>query len=228
LLEAVVPHAAYSTISGFLDYVSQSRTELMLTIGITAMVTSSAAAFRSFTAIMGDIQRKMRFTGFWKWLVSFVFSVIFLGAIYASALIIVSGEWLMHLLVELFSLNEVLAIWAWIRYVILFFILFAVIFSVYLVSAPKHTTRMSRFPGALAAAVILVVTSIFYSQLISASIRYEVLYGSLASFIVLMVWLFTCALILILANVLNIAIGRNKEVKNTDRLFETGQTKSTK
>ena len=82
---------------------------------------------------------------------------------------------------------------------------------------------MSRLPGALTAAVILVVASMLFSRLITVSIRYEVLYGSLASFIILMVWLYTCSLILIMANVINISvsksIGNNKitdEVKNPD------------
>ena len=225
LLEGVMPQAAYSTISDFLNYITNSRSEVMFTIGITAMLTSSSAAFRSFTGITGEIQGKMRFSGIWGWLISFIFSVMFLAAIYASALVILSGEWLMHFLDLHFNTMEITALWRWIRFVILFLLLFAVIYGVYLVSAPKKSTRMSRLPGALAAAVILVITSIIYSQLITASIRYQVLYGSLASFIILMVWLYTCSLILIMANVINIATGKLKEVNNTERLSEAGDIK---
>jgi membrane protein len=82
---------------------------------------------------------------------------------------------------------------------------------------------MSRLPGALTAAIVLVIASMLFSQLITFSIRYEVLYGSLASFVILMVWLYTCALILIMANVINISVSKLKEVKKTDRLFETGK-----
>jgi len=223
LLSGVIPDATFHTLSGYLRFISNSRSELMLTVGITAMLTSSSAAFRSFTGIMGEIQGKMRFSGIWGWLISFVFSVLFLAAIYGSAVIVLSGEWLMQILKNNFDVNEIATIWIWIRFVILFLLLFSVIYSVYLISAPKHATRMSRLPGALAASVILVATSMIYSHLITASIKYELLYGSLASFIILMVWLYTCSVILIMANVLNIAINRIKEVKNPDRLPETGQ-----
>jgi uncharacterized BrkB/YihY/UPF0761 family membrane protein len=37
-----------------------------------------------------------------------------------------------------------------------------------------------------------------------------------------MVWLYTCALILIMANVINISVSKLKEVDKTDRLFKTG------
>ena len=227
LLEGVIPEAAFNTLSDYLNYISGSRSELMFTIGITAMLTSSSAAFRSFTGIMGEIQGKMRFSGIGGWIISFIFSIVFLAAIYGSALVLLSGEWLMHILEEYFLISEITAIWVRIRFIILFLLLFAVIYGVYLVSAPKQTKRMSRFPGALAAAIILVVTSMIYSRLITVSIRYEVLYGSLASFIILMMWLYTCALILIMANVLNISIGKAKEVKNSERLLKTRENGET-
>jgi len=224
LLHGVIPEAAFLTLSDYLNYISTGRSEVMLTIGLTAMLTSSSAAFRTFTGITGEIQGKMRFSGIVGWMISFVFSVLFLVSIYASALVVVSGEWLMHLLETHFDIGEITGFWTWTRFVMLFLLLFAVIYSVYYISAPKNTTRMSRFPGALAAAIILVITSMLFSQLITASIRYEVLYGSLASFIILMVWLYTCALILITANVINISVGKIKEVNISEKLSETGKT----
>ena len=222
LLIGVIPDAAYSILYDYLSYISTGRTELMLTIGLVAMFTSSSAAFRTFTEITGEIQGKMRFSGVVRWIISILFSIVLLAAIYASALVVVSGEWLMQLLKTHFNLHELTDFWKGTRFAMLFLLLFAVIYSVYLVSAPKHSTRMSRLPGALAAAVILVVTSMLYSQLITVSIRYEILYGSLASFIILMVWLYTCAMIIITANVINISVSKQKEDKNLEKLSEAG------
>jgi len=216
LMEGVIPDAAFSTLSDYLNYITNSRTEVMLLIGLTAMLTSSSAAFRSFTGITGEIQGKMRFSGAWGWIISFMFSIIFLAAIYVSALIVVSGEWLTQFIGIHLDITGMAAIWNWTRFLILFLILFAVIYSVYLISAPKQSTKMSRFPGAIAAAFILVIASMLFSRLITASIRYEVLYGSLASFIILMVWLYTCSFILIMANVINISVSKLKEVSCPD------------
>ena len=222
LLDGVLTEDAFKTLSDYLIYISGSGSQLLFSFGLVAMLTSSSAAFRTFTGIMGEIQGKMRFSGVRGFLISFIFSVMLLAAIYGSAFAMVSGEWLMHLLETYFAVTETTAIWRWIRFVIMFLLLFAVIYGMYLVSAPKNSTRMSRLPGALAAAIILVATSIVYSQLITASIRYEVLYGSLASFIILMVWLYTCSLILIIANVFNISVSRHKEERSRERSTETG------
>jgi len=223
ILEGVIPEAAFSTISDYLNYITNSRTEVMLVIGVIAMLTSSSAAFRTFTGITGEIQGKMRFSGFWEWLISFIFSILLLAAIYVSSLIVVSGEWLTQFFGTHFDISGLAMIWNRARFLILFLVLFAVIYSVYLISAPKQTTKLSRFPGAVVAAFILVIASMLFSQLITASIRYEVLYGSLASFIILMVWLYTCAFILIVANVINISVSKLKEVKKTGRLSEAKQ-----
>ena len=223
LLEGVVPDAAYSILFDYLNNISGSGSMILFALGLTAMLTSSSAAFRTFTGTMGEIQGKMRFTGIMELLISFVFSIVLLGAIYGSALIVISGDWLINLLETHFHITEVAVMLSRVRFLLLFLILFAVIYSVYLISAPKQTKHMSRLPGALAAAIILVATSMIYSQLITVSIRYEVLYGSLASFIILMVWLYTCAFILLMANVINISSSKTKEMKNPERLLKTGQ-----
>ena len=61
ILEGVIPDAAFSTISEYLNYITNSATQLMLVIGLTAMFTSSSAAFRTFTGITGEIQERCAF-----------------------------------------------------------------------------------------------------------------------------------------------------------------------
>jgi len=202
----VIPLAALSVISEFLSYVSGNRTTLMLTVGIMALLTSSSAAFRNFINITGEIQGEMRFKGIWKGVVSFVFSIVFIAVIYASGLMILSGGWLVRLLEIYIGIGDVTAAWTWIRFVILFLLLFGIIFAMYIISAPKETKTTHRLPGALVASVVFVVTSIIYSRMISMSIRYALVYGSLASIIIMMVWLYTCGIILIMGNVFNISL----------------------
>lgn len=225
LLESVMPEATFSVLSDYLTYISENRSDLMFVFGAAALITSSSAAFRSFTGITGELQGKMRFSGALGFLISFVFSLMFLVAIYASAFVILSGEWLIHLIETHFDVGEISMFWRWLRFILLFMMLFAVIFSVYRISAPKNTTRMSRLPGALCASFVLVGASALFSRLITMSMRYEILYGSLASFIILMTWLYICSLILILANVLNISISKysaKTEVNDPERLSKTG------
>jgi len=160
---------------------------------------------------MGEIQGKMRFSGIWGGVFSFVFSIVFLAAIYVSGLVILSGKWLIQILETHLGFERFLSLWTWVRFVILFLILFGMIYGIYIISAPRETKKTHRLPGALAASVFLVVASILYSNLISASLKYAILYGSLASFVILMIWLYTCAIILIMGNVFNISLQKSRK-----------------
>ena len=211
LLADILPVEALTAITEFLQHIVINRSTLLFVIGLVAMLTSSSAAFRSFTGIMGEIQGEMRFTGIWRGIFSFIFSIAFLIAIYLSGLIIVSGEWLLQILEQYFDFGNLLAIWERVRFALLFLMLFGTIYGVYIMSAPRETKRTQRLPGALAASVVLVAVSAIYSRLISASIKYALLYGSLASFIIIMIWLYTCGIILIMGNVFNISLHNSKK-----------------
>jgi len=210
MLSEVLPAEVFSTISDFLKYISGYSVQVMLAIGLTAMITSSSAAFRSFTGIMGEIQGKRRYDGIWGAVFSFVFSIAFLFAIYISGFVIISGEWLLQILERYLGFGNYFAVWTWIRFVLLFLLLFGIIYGVYIISAPRETKRTHRLPGAFAAAVVLVAASIIYSRMISVSIKYALLYGSLASFIILMIWLYSCGIILIMGNVFNISLHKTR------------------
>ena len=211
MLAELIPAEAFSTITDFLKYISGYSMQVMLAVGLSAMITSSSAAFRSFTGIMSEIQGKRRYSGIWGAVFSFVFSIAFLFAIYISGFVILSGEWLLQILEKYTGFGNYFAVWTWIRFVLLFLLLFGIIYGVYIISAPRETKRTHRLPGAFAAAVVLVAASIIYSRMISASIKYALLYGSLASFIILMIWLYSCGIILIMGNVFNISLHKTKD-----------------
>ena len=58
-------------------------------------------------------------------------------------------------------------------------------------------------PGALAASAALAAASMIFSLLMGNSARYSLIYGSLASVILLLVWLYLCGNILIMGNAVN-------------------------
>ncbi|MBM6974915.1 YihY/virulence factor BrkB family protein, partial [Intestinimonas butyriciproducens] len=57
--------------------------------------------------------------------------------------------------------------------------------------------------GGFLASVALVAASMLFSWFIGLSSRYSLVYGSLASVIILLVWLYLCGNIFILGNVFN-------------------------
>ena len=210
-LAEILPENVNSVISGIFDYMSNYNSSLIIGIGLVALLTSSSAAFRSIAGIMGEIQGKRRFGGVWGGVFSFIFSIALIVSIYLSGFVILSGEWLMQILETNFGFGDFFAQWTWIRFLFLFLLLFGFIYGVYIISAPREIKRTHRLPGAFSASVVLVIASVIYSRLITVSIKYALLYGSLASFVIIMVWLYTCGIILIMGNVFNVSLHKTRE-----------------
>jgi len=226
MLQGAIPEPVFDWLHEHLSYIGTLNRNLILLIGITAMLTSSSAAFRTFTHFIGEVQGEVRFIGIKRIIISFLFSVIFLAVIYGSAIVLLFGEWFIHLFDPYFQENIISELVLVIRFAVVFLLLFSVIYIMYLLTSPPGKSCQPRIPGAIAASIALIIASVIYSQLISISIRFQILYGSLASFIILLIWLHTCSIILIMANVLNISIGKmrsdEREKENiSEELLET-------
>lgn len=216
--EDIIPGEVLSVVSGYLKYVGGNISSLMIFVGIVAMVSTSSAVIRTIMSIFEEIQGKSRFTGIIGAVYSIAVSLVFLVVIYASGLIILSGEWLLTLLKQYFGFSDLLTVWQWVRFLLLFFLLLSIIFGIYKLTAPKEKKHVRRMPGASLASLLLVGVSMIFSKLISASVKYAVIYGSLASFIILMFWIYICSIILIMGNVFNVAV-YNQEALREHKLF---------
>lgn len=212
--ERIIPEGILTALGEYLQYIGNNSSDVMTVAGITLMATTSAAAFRAIMAIMEDIQGKSRFSGLFGALLSFMFSLVFLAAIYIVGILIVFGQWILNILDREFGIGAIVDVWKWLRFVILFFLLLFIIYALYRLSAPREKKPAPRILGAVTASFALVIVSMVFSWFIGMSFKYPLVYGSLASIIILMLWFNLCGNILIMGNVLNIVINkRRKEQK---------------
>ncbi|MBR6430557.1 MAG: YihY/virulence factor BrkB family protein [Oscillospiraceae bacterium] len=222
VLERFIPENVVGTVRSFGEYVDHNFSKTMTVASWVVIVTSASGVVRSVFNIMGDIQGKSRFNGFFGILASVIVAVLFVAVIYLSIIIIATGGWFLRFLNSTFGIDY-LWWWRWIRFVILFLLLYFVVLSFYLLTTPKEKVRILRYPGALTASAALVGVSILFSLFISASTRYALIYGSLASVIIMMVWLFLCSMIIICGNILNLELNIQKPVKPSRRARKRSQ-----
>ena len=219
--DGVIPESALTVILDYLQYVSLHNNSTMFTAGIIGMITTTGAAFRTLHGIMADIQGESRFKGIFNLLFSFVFSFMFLLAIYFAAIVMVSGNWIMTRLANAIPVLGEIALWQTIKYPILLVVFVFIIYGLYRITAPKGT-KDTVFPGAILAAVLLVLASLVFSSFINMSTRYPLIYGSLASIIICMLWLYVCGLILVGCNIINFVIRRRAD-EEKEREKNTGK-----
>ena len=204
-----LPQGVLLIFQEYLTYIDTNQSSAMLLSGAFLTILFASAAVRGLMNIMGELYGRTTFRGLWQLGASVLFSALLLAVIYLSLAVVVTGNWFFHLLEELLghfpALDGVTLPWQWqwMRFVILFCLVLMFMMLIYKATAPRGRPKPPVLTGAFLASGALVGFSALFSYFISLSSRYSLVYGSLASVVILLVWLYLCGNILILGNVVN-------------------------
>ena len=193
------------TIRTCLNYVAFNHSQDMFIAGVLFLLTTASAGMRSIQATLGRMQGGHRFPGARGILVSVVFAVAFLGTTWFGILVMFTSRDLLGILNEKLPFLDVNAGWQTIKYLLLGGMLFLVLWGIFSVSRLRES-RFSTWPGALLGTLAMLAVSFLFSIFIAASARYSLVYGSLTSMILLMLWLFFSCQAMYIGAALNIAI----------------------
>ena len=209
-LNQVLPADALSLIADYLTYVSGIQSNALLWASLFTILMSASAGLRTLFLTMDELYGVRRDNGLGRIVLSVVLSVLFLLTIYLSVVVIFTGDWffglleehLPHRLLELLPLDALSGLWQWMRYLLLFCFMLMLVLVIYRVGAPRKAVRnRTILLASLFTALAMVACSVLFSWFIGMSSRYALVYGSLASLIILLVWLYFCGNILLMGAV---------------------------
>ena len=201
-----LPAGVLAIFRDYLTYIDTNQSAAMLVSGASLTILSASAAVRGLMNIMHELYGRTTFRGFWQVVASVLFSVLLLAVIYLSLAVVVTGNWFFRLLGQVLKLEDLaerFGVWQSMKYGLLLGMVFLFILLLYRFAAPLDKPRPPVVPGALGAAAALAAASMIFSALMGGSTRYSLVYGSLASVIIMLVWLYLCGNILIMGNVVN-------------------------
>ncbi|HIT32516.1 MAG TPA: YihY/virulence factor BrkB family protein [Candidatus Enterenecus stercoripullorum] len=210
----LLPDSVIAIFQDYLNYLNGNQSVAMFLTGIFLAVLFASAAMRGLMNIMHEIYGRATFLGLRQIGASVLFSVLLLVTVYLSLAVVVTGNWFFHLLgqvLRLENLVERFGTWQWVKYVLLIAIVFLFILLLYRFTAPWDKPRPPVVPGAVGAAVALAVASMIFSDIMGNSARYSLVYGSLTSVIILLIWLYLCGNVVIMGNVVNYVIYRHRK-----------------
>lgn len=211
-LDEIVPAQALSILGDYVGYITQNQSDGMLFAGLFMTLVFASSAFRALMDIMEELYGRPGYSGLGKVAASVAFSFLFLVTIYLSLIVLLTGDWLFRLVQDLLHVrfSRGLWDWQWFRFLLLFCVVLLFVMLLYRLTAPRGGARPPVLTGALLAAAALVAASGLFSWFIGMSSQYSLVYGSLASVIILLVWLYLCGNLLILGNVFNCVWYRRK------------------
>lgn len=210
-LSQFLPTAALSTILDYLNYAAATQSSTLLLACLFTILMCASAGLRTLLQTMDDLFAAPCRDGFRRLLLSFILSALFLPTMYLSVVVVLTGDWFFHMLeellprqlLELIPLSLLSHLWRWTRYLLLFCFVLLLVAAVYRLGIPKERVSPRGLWGFSAVtALAMVGSSAVFSWFIGMSSRYALVYGSLASLIILLVWLYFCGNILLLGAVL--------------------------
>ena len=213
-LDSLLPRESLSIILDYLTYVSgvpQSQSTPLLLASLFTILLSASAGLRTLLKTMDELYQVRHVSSLRRVVVSVALSILFLLTIYLSIVVIFTGDWCFQVLeerlppplAELIPLRLLSQLWGWLRYLLLFFCVLLLVLAVYRMGTPPPLRREKKVLRltALLSAGALVACSVLFSWFIGMSSRYSLVYGSLASLIILLVWLYFCGNILLVGAV---------------------------
>lgn len=175
-------------------------------ISITAVITLWAASKGTFALIRGlnvvnEVEETRNY--FWLRIKAGIDTIVFLVMIILSLLIVVFGNVFLRLLLKYFpDIVFVRMIFQYLRYIIVWFVLTLLFVLLYVWLPNKRPKVKSQFAGAFFTSTGWIVFSWFFSIYIDNFSSFT-MYGSLASIIIIMVWLYCCMYIMLMGAEIN-------------------------
>ena len=209
----VLPQEVLSIFRDYLGYIDTHQSDAMLVAGVIMSAAFASAAVRGLMNVMHEVYGRATFRGVHQLVASLVFSVLLLVTIYLSITVVVTGNWFFHMLGQLLKLDNLVGqfgTWQWVKYLLLTALVFLFILLLYRFASPLEKPRPPVIPGSLVAAVALTISSMIFSYFMENSTKYSLVYGSLTSVIILLVWLYLCGNILVIGSLVNCVIYHRK------------------
>ena len=215
----IIPTGVLSIIEDYLFY-SGSQSGGFLIIGIATAIITGASAFRILSDTLREIFESRGGNDALRFAFSFVYAIAFLVAVYVLGITVIGGKWLINLLepffelIDFINLFDLANLWNWFRFVILNIISTGMLYTVYYCNAWRSPYHINVLPGAVFGSLVFTVVSGFFSWFISSSVKYSAIYGSLASVIILMLWLYILSNVILIGALINKELGEHKNDRN--------------
>ncbi|MFD1204453.1 YihY/virulence factor BrkB family protein [Sporosarcina contaminans] len=209
------PESVYNLIHDTLGEILENRNGGLLSIGILATIWSAS---KGMNALTKALNRSYFVDETRSFLVargmSIVFTVALIAVLIVALLLPVFGQQIGSLVFSYFGLEEgFLKLWGSLRWLLPPILIFVVFSAIYWVVPNLKIQLRSVLGGALFATVGWILTSLAFSYYVGNFGNYSKTYGSIGAIIVLMLWLYFSAIILMLGGQLNAVMTERKQAK---------------
>ena len=213
ILQRLLPGEIVNLIESYLDYVSQTSSHVLLWF---ALVFSVWFPMRAIKGLMDDVRRAYHLEKHKQPLTYTLrqlgYTVVLLVAIGLTLLLSMLGKQVLGFINYLIPENFIritdylLGIWQYVRFIPAALLMYAALGILYAAALDKKQPIRTLLPGIVASMTSWMIVSILFSFYVENFGNYSLIYGTLGAVIMLLMWLYMTALILIMGAELNAAL----------------------
>lgn len=213
LFSVILPPDTYEATKSTIDDILVHKRPDLLSIGFLFALVFATNGINALLSNFGSTIHRLENRGFLKQQLAsagltIVLSIIFIIGI---VLIIFSSD-VLNSLFGYFNLEEVSSVLIdTVRYLLMICLTLLSIAIMYNVGPSKGREWKFISPGAILATILILVTSFGFSYYISNFSQYNKLYGSIGTLLVILLWIYVNALLLIIGFELNASIASAKQ-----------------
>lgn len=204
-LSHVAPREVVFLIEGYLNSIVRVRNTGLLSFGLLAALFSASRALKTLIAVLNTAYRTDETRNF---LVVQLLSILLTLAMGLSIVTMLTfpilGRTIMTKIFDFFHLSiHFVETWVYLRWLIVFSILFITIALLYHVGPAARTPFRKAIPGTLFTSISWTLISLAFATYVNRFGRYSAVYGSIGAVIALMVWFYLTGILIMIGAELN-------------------------
>ena len=205
-------------IKSIVNDMAQNTTGLTISISVIIVLWSASKGVHALMLGLGNINNLHQNRNYFiSRLISMLYTVAFMLVIIVTMGLLVFGNRIIKFLVShIPGLDESNFLTMIIRYLIMFIFFILFFLLVYRLSNSRYTTFKKVFWGALFCSIGWIVFSFGFNIYIDHFFNTSYMYGSLTSFVVLMLWTYFCIYIFFLGHEINKSLYPEIEAPDED------------
>lgn len=214
MLKGIIPEDAYNAALTTLEDIIKRQHGKLLSIGFLATLYFATSGISGIMSAFNDSIHIAESRSFFKQRLSAILLVFILSIliIIAITLIIAGSATLDYLLKNGYMQSDftyyALLLSKWIIVVALFFF---IISFLYYLAPDKHDRFRFISAGSTLTTILLILTSLGFNYYISSFSQYNKLYGSIGALIIILMWIYINAIVLLIGFELNVSIMNAKK-----------------
>ena len=203
----LLPPQAMEQVDGVIVQFQEQKSGLF-SIAILFALWTASAGIRSAMVAMNRAYDVSEGRPFWKlYPLSVLYTVGIAAMLLTAAALMVVGPALMGWLAELFGLKQVVVtVWAWLRWPVAVFLLVLAVAVFYYVTPDVEQEFRFITPGSLIAVLTWIAASLGFGYYVQNFADYSATYGSIGAIIVLLMYFYLSAAVLLFGAELNAVI----------------------